>query len=105
MEITAGFLVVLFVALCVVVMPSVFIAMKLWNSGSRGRAWLAFSCLVLAFFGLGAFSPDPQPRAGSLELRVTIFMTLWGSFLYLSLGLAAIWAVISRLAKRLQNGR
>jgi hypothetical protein len=100
MDVDAGFLVVLFVALGMVVMPSTLIAIRLWNSGLRGRALLACSCLLLVFLGVGAFLPDPEFGAELLENRVVSFMAIWGFLLYLSVGFATVLAVIFRLGRK-----
>jgi protein-S-isoprenylcysteine O-methyltransferase Ste14 len=90
MDVSAGFLVVLFVAICLVVMPSALIAMRLWNSGLRGRALLTCGCLLLVLLGIGAFLPDPEFGAESLEDSVVMFMAIWGIVLYFALGLTAL---------------
>jgi hypothetical protein len=99
MGVSAGFLVVLFVALCLVVGPSIFFAIKLWAAGLWGRISLIFSCLFLGFLAVDAFSSTPDFGVGDIEGTVAIFMGVWGFFLYLALGLTAIVSTIRHLRR------
>ncbi|KAB2325490.1 hypothetical protein F8A86_00285 [Betaproteobacteria bacterium SCN1] len=97
-----GFIVISFVALLLVFVPSVVFFSVGWRSGVRGRA---FSVLSLALFLFVAWAAFTDPEAVDFESGAAALYFIWGVTLYLGVATFLGARFLSRLAKGLWHGR
>lgn len=96
---SAGFLVVLFVALALVVVPSMFALVASWRRGGLARFAAAFGGAVIGLIALVFFAPSGWPS--SYEERVIMFLAAWGMVFLACVGLASVLLPITKLFARL----
>jgi hypothetical protein len=77
---SAGFLVISFVAVLVVIAPSAVLAARGWGSGNISRISTLLAVLLL---GLVSWVSFTDPDVLDFESRAVMVFAVWGSVLYL----------------------
>jgi hypothetical protein len=90
MKLSAGFCVVLIVALLLVVGPFSLLMIKFWRSGTLGKTGFGLSILAVVALAISFFVDEPLAGSDSFEENLVLFLGAWGFSFYSIVGLSSI---------------
>ena len=97
-----GFLVLSFVALLLVFVPSAVILAAGWRAGVLARAFPCLAFVAFLFFAWAAFT---DPEVPDFESRAFALYLTWGVALYLGVAVFLGIKFLARLGRGLRHGR
>lgn len=97
---SAGFLIIAFIALMLVIVPSALLFARGSRFGLLGRVSSVLSLLLLVVLGWFAFT---DPESPDFESRAFVLFVVWGTILYSGAGVYFCVTVVYGLLKRRQT--